>query len=247
MSEQRIDNIFEARAEKVLRYLNVDHRYGESYLPRPFFVEFTGSPDSGKTTTIDELYKFFKTLKFRVLRPQEGAEVIQHVPRTTPLYNIRTAQYAVNQLIDLSHGHMYDLVLFDRCAFDAYCWMLYWQAKNQLTDEEVVLYQQFFLSRFWMDKLDAAYLVICDPTEAMKRSKEVSLTDRLGNFTNPDTIRILVDRFKRAHKDLSLKFPQLKIVDTSNMDKQEMVEYFANEILVAMERKVSVEEKAKAV
>ncbi len=247
MSEQRIDNIFEARAEKVLRYLNVDHRYGESYLPRPFFVEFTGSPDSGKTTIIDELYKFFKTLKFRVLRPQEGAEVIQHVPRTTPLYNIRTAQYAVNQLIDLSHGHMYDLVLFDRCAFDAYCWMLYWQAKNQLTDEEVVLYQQFFLSRFWMDKLDAAYLVICDPTEAMKRSKEVSLTDRLGNFTNPDTIRILVDRFKRAHKDLSLKFPQLKIVDTSNMDKQEMVEYFANEILVAMERKVSVEEKAKAV
>lgn len=240
MSEPRLENLFEQRAERVLKYLNVDHRYGESYLPRPFFVEFTGSPDSGKTTTIDELYKFFKTLKFRVLRPQEGAEVIQHIPRSTPLYNIRTAQYAVNQLIDLSHGYMYDLVLFDRCAFDAYCWMLYWKSKNQLSNEEVALYQQFFLSRFWVDKLDAAYFVVCDPDEAMKRNKEVSLTDRLGNFTNPQTIKVLVDRFWQAYSDLSPKFSQLQIVDTSKMDKQQMVEYFANQILVAMEKKVIV-------
>lgn len=140
MSDQRMQNMFEARAERVLQYLNVDHRYGEVYLPRPFFVEFTGSPDSGKTTTIDELYKFFKTLKFRVLRPQEGAEVIQHIPRTTPEYNIRTADYARTQLMDLSRGHLYDLVLFDRCVFDAYCWMMYWEAKGQLTPDEVKLY-----------------------------------------------------------------------------------------------------------
>lgn len=233
-----MQNPFETRAEKVLKYLNVDHRYGESYLPRPFFVEFTGSPDSGKTTAIDELYKFFKTLKFRVLRPQEGAEVIQHIPRTTPLYNIRTAQYAVNQLIDYSYGHLYDLVLFDRCVFDAYCWMMYWEAKGQLTHDEVELYQNFFLSKFWVDKLDAAYLVVCESDEAMKRSKEVSLTDRLGNFTNPATIKVLVDRFRQANHDLSPRFPQLKLVNTTNMDKQEMVEYFANAILDAMENKV---------
>ena len=47
MTDSKLGNFFEARAEHVLRYLNVDHRYGESYLPRPFFVEFTGSPDSG--------------------------------------------------------------------------------------------------------------------------------------------------------------------------------------------------------
>ena len=238
----QVENLFEQRAERVLKYLNVDHRYGEAHLPRPFFVEFTGSPDSGKTTTIDELYKFFKTLKFRVLRPQEGAEVIQHIPRSTPLYNIRTAQYAINQLIDLSHGHMYDLVLFDRCAFDAYCWMMYWESKGQLSRDEVVLYQEFFLSKFWTEKLDAVYFVVCDPDEAMKRSKEVSLTDRLGNFTNPQTIKVLVDRFRQAHEELSPRFPQLKIVGTTKMDKQQMVEHFADEILVAMEKRVADKE-----
>ncbi|PIR42026.1 MAG: hypothetical protein COV30_00720 [Candidatus Yanofskybacteria bacterium CG10_big_fil_rev_8_21_14_0_10_37_15] len=230
--------MFETRAEKVLQFLNVNHRYGEAYLPRPFFVEFTGSPDSGKTTTIDELYKFFKTLGFKVLRPQEGAEVIQHIPRTSPLYNIRTADYARTQLMDLSHGHLYDLVLFDRCVFDAYCWMLYWESKGQLSSEEVKLYQNFFLSRFWVDKLDAVYFVVCDPDEAMKRNKEVSLTERLGNFTNPDTIRVLVNRFWQAYRDLSPKFPQLKVIDTSLIDKQRMVELFANDILCTMEKKV---------
>ena len=246
MSDERMQNIFEARAERVLKYLNVDHRYGEVYLPRPFFVEFTGSPDSGKTTTIDELYKFFKTLKFRVLRPQEGAEVIQHIPRTTPEYNIRTADYARTQLMDLSRGHLYDLVLFDRCVFDAYCWMMYWEDKGQLTPYEVKLYQSFFLSKFWVNKLDAAYFVTCGPEEAMRRSKEVSLTDLLGNFTNPDTIRVLVERFQKAYQDLSPIFPQLRMTDTSKMDKQEMVEYFANEILSSMEKRVQASE-AKAV
>lgn len=241
-----MENLFEQRAERVLKFLNVDHRYGEAHLPRPFFVEFTGSPDSGKTTTIDELYKFFKTLKFRVLRPQEGAEVIQHIPRSTPLYNIRTAQYAINQLIDLSHSHMYDLVLFDRCAFDAYCWMMYWESKGQLTRNEVKLYQEFFLSKFWIDKLDAVYFVVCDPAEAMKRSKEVSLTDRLGNFTNPQTIKVLVDRFKQAHLDLSSRFPQLQIVNTTKANKQGMVEHFANDILATMEKRVMLSETETA-
>jgi len=57
----------------------------------------------------------------------------------------------------------------------------------------------------------------------MRRTKEVSLTDRLGNFTNPQTIKVLVERFQQAYKDLSPRFPQLRIVDTSKMDKQQMV------------------------
>src|SRR3989344_1653613 len=99
MSEQR-SNLFETRAERILKYLKVNHRYGESFLTRPFFVEFTGSPDSGKSTAINNLYHSFKDLGFRVFKPLEGAEAIQHIPRSTPLYNIRTAMYAIAQLVD---------------------------------------------------------------------------------------------------------------------------------------------------
>ena len=141
------ENTYEQKAQIILKYLKSDRRYDKNHLPRPFFLEFTGSPSSGKTTTITELDKFLRRQGFRILRPQEGAEVIRHIERNTPLYNIRTAIYATTQLIDISASHSYDIVIFDRAIFDPYCWMLYWREKNLLTDEEMLLYQTFFLSR----------------------------------------------------------------------------------------------------
>src|SRR3989344_3657761 len=122
-------NIYEEKAHRILAYLKKDVRHDHSFLPRPFFVEFLGSPSAGKTTAITEMDKFLRRMGFRVLRPQEGAEVIRHIPRTTPLYNIRTGLYALSLLIDESYGHLYDIIIFDRCVFDAYCWMMYWLEK----------------------------------------------------------------------------------------------------------------------
>ena len=236
-----VNNIFEARAERILRYLKVGERYGETHFPRPFFVEFTGSPDSGKTTTINSLYHSFKDLGFRVYKPLEGAEQIYRVPRSTPLYNIRTAMYAITQLIDLSHSHELDLVLFDRCAFDGYYWMMYWLAKGKLTEQETKHWQETFLSGFWVNNLDAAYLVVCDPEVALARNRMDTLATRFGDTTNPKNMAILVDRLHQVYQQLSPRFPQLKLANTAAMEKREMFQYFADDILSAMEKKIAAE------
>lgn len=245
-NEDVVENLFEKRAETILRYLKVDQRYGESHFPRPFFVEFTGSPDSGKTTTINSLYHSFKDLGFRTYKPLEGAEQIYRVSRSTPLYNIRTAMYAITQLIDLAHSHELDLVLFDRCAFDGYYWMMYWLAKGKLTEEETKHWQETFLSGFWVNNLDAAYLVVCDPDEALKRNRMDTLSTTFGNTTNPQNMRILVDRLRQMYQNLSFRFPQLKIINTAKMEKREMFQFFADDILSTMENKI-VSCKLKAV
>lgn len=232
------ENLFEQKAKKILEYLKSDLRYDEKFLPRPFFLEFTGSPSSGKTTTITELDKFLRRHGFRVLRPQEGAEVIRHIPRTTPLYNIRTGLYALNKLIDESYGHLYDVIIFDRCVFDAYCWMTYWEEKNKLTEEEKELIQSFFLSRFWTDKIDAAFIMTCDPKIAMERELRIALSQKLGETTNPQTIKTLVDRYSNAYKILSPKHPQLYLINTTDLDEQTMVEIIATRILNIFEEKI---------
>ncbi|MDO8575044.1 MAG: hypothetical protein Q7R61_02100 [bacterium] len=230
-------NVFEHQAQKILAYLKSNIRYDENFLPRPFFLEFTGSPSSGKTTTITELDKFLRRHGFRVLRPQEGAEVIRHIPRTTPLYNIRTGLYALSKLIDESYGHLYDVVIFDRCIFDVYSWMMYWEEKSKLSQEEKVLIQQFFLSRFWTDKIDAAYFMICDPEEALKRELRIALSQKLGETTNPATIKTLVKRYKSAYKILSPEYKQLRLMDTTRVAEQVMIETIAREILNVFEKK----------
>jgi hypothetical protein len=47
---------------------------------RPTFIEFSGSPKSGKSSCIDIVAHFFRRLNFSVLAPTEGAS------KRTPYY-----------------------------------------------------------------------------------------------------------------------------------------------------------------
>jgi len=235
----RKENIYEKKARKILAYLRADVRYDTQFMPRPFFVEFTGSPSSGKTTVITELDKFFRRMGFRVWRPQEGAEVIRHIERITPLYNIRTGLYALSILIDESVGHKYDIVIFDRCVFDAYSWMMYWKERGKLQDEEEQFIQQFFLSHFWIDTIDVAYIMICDPEEALRRELKIALSKKLGETTNPETIRTLVDRSKRMYEKLHPIHAQLSLIDTTSLTEKKMVEHIAELTLKVFEEKIA--------
>ena len=140
MEKKRKQTELEARAKRILQYLRSDLRYDQNIIPRPFFIELTGTPSSGKTTVITELDKFLRRQGFRVYRPQEGAEVIRHIERTTPVYNLRTGIYALTLLLDISVGHLYDVVIFDRSIFDAYVWLMYWNEKGKLTEQQMADY-----------------------------------------------------------------------------------------------------------
>ena len=231
------DQNFEGRIRVVQKYLRSDIRYNRDVIPRPFFLEFTGSPSAGKTTMITELDKFLRRFGLRVWRPQEGAEVIRHIERTTPVYNIRTGLYALNILLDQSVGNLYDVVIFDRCIFDAYSWMMYWQEKGKLSEEEARIFQQFFISGFWRDYLDAVFIVICDPEKAMERELRISLTKKTGETSNPKTIRTLVDRYKRVYAELSPSCRQLHLLDTTDFGEQEMIEKITGQVLNILEKK----------
>lgn len=229
---------FGPRLSKILDYLNQDIRYGEKLLPRPFMIEITGSPSSGKTTTIKELDKLFRRYGLRVRMPQEGAEVIRHIPRSTPIYNVRTGLYALNMLLDQSFGHNYDVIIFDRCIFDAYCWMMYWQDKGQITPKEREMIQSFFLSRFWADKIDAAFFMVCRSKEAWEREQRIALTEKSGETTNPKTLKVLEGRYRLAYRQLSPSFPKLYLFDTTKMDEQTMVREIARKTLELLELKI---------
>ncbi|MBI2064780.1 MAG: hypothetical protein HYT62_01860 [Candidatus Yanofskybacteria bacterium] len=231
------EQLFEEKAKNILAHLKTQLRYGNGFLPRPFMIEFTGPPSSGKTTTIRELYDFLRPLGFVVWRPQEGAEYIQNIPRTTPLYNVATGLYALDKLIHESFGHKYDIILFDRAVYDAYCWMEYWVEKNQLSPGDKYVWQSFFTSKQFLEKLDLAYFMICDPEVAMKRQLRIAISKRPRETTNPASIEQKNKIWQRAHSFHSAFRTNIRLVNTTNMGEQEMVDYFTNDILTVLESK----------
>lgn len=239
MSErQNTEQIFEKKAKHILEYLKSQRgRYGNKFMPRPFMIEFTGPPSSGKTTTIRELYDFLRPLGFVVWRPQEGAEYIQDIPRTFPEYNVATGLYALDKLIHESFGHKYDIILFDRALFDAYCWMEYWGDKGKLTPAQKVIWQSFFTSPQFVEKLDIAYFMVCDPKVAMTRQLRVAISKRPRETTNPTSIEEKIKIWRQAHSLHLVSHSNVRLVDTTSMTEQEMVDYFTNDILTILEAK----------
>ncbi len=233
------EGCFEQRSKRIQKYLCTDIRYNKKILKRPFFFEFTGTPSAGKTTTITELDKFLRKMDFRVYRPPEGAEVIRHITRDTPLFNIRTGNYSVDLLMDLSQGHQYDIVLLDRGPYDAYCWMIHWREKGLLTPHDQRLYQRYYLSRLWTQYIDVAYFMVCSAEAAIQRELKNAPTRKLGSTTNPESIQILETRYRQAFRQLRQKHPQLRFFDTTRFDERSMVDEIANQLLVIMEKKAA--------
>lgn len=229
--------ILEQKAKNILKFLQSNVRYGNNFLPRPFMIEFTGPPSSGKTTTIKELYDFLRPLGFLVWRPQEGAENIQNIPRTTPLYNIATGLYSLDKIIHESFGHKYDIILYDRALYDAYCWMEYWGEKNKLSPGDKFIWQSFFTSRQFTEKLDLVYFMVCDPKTALERELRVALSKRPRETTTHASIESKVNIWRNVHNLQSGFHPNIRLINTTKMSEQEMVEYIANDILTTLEIK----------
>lgn len=236
--KKTLEERFEKQAAFIRRYLRGDKRYDPEFHPRPFFIEFTGSPDAGKSTTIEKLYNDLRRFGLRVWIPQEGAQVIQHVPRDTYEYNIRTGLYALSLLIDESHWHKYDVVILDRGIYDAYVWMLYWHQKGQLTEVQMKEKQNFFMDPLWRNRVDVVYFVTCDPEVALNRDQEYSATSKFGQSTNPESLGKSVDRHVRAFQELKPTTPNLFHIDTSALDRGAMVELFTYTTLDILEAKV---------
>ena len=85
-------------------------------MSRPLFVEFAGTPKSGKSTCIDTVNHFFRRLGYKILAPTEGAS------KRTPYYlkddyvafNAWSATYALTHILEGRYGtDEYHIVILD--------------------------------------------------------------------------------------------------------------------------------------
>ncbi len=234
------EKILQQHITEIRKYLKTDVRYDLSLIPRPFIIELAGSPSSGKSELIDGIDSLLRRNGLKhVERPQEGATAIRHISRTTPLYNLRTALEALPKLIDVAAGHAHDVVLFERGAFDAYVWMCDWHKNGKLSDEELSAARTVLLSRFWIDTIDIAYFVVCDPEETIRRYLHKSSSQKTGGTTNLKKVTELREVYMEGYRQLSPEFPQLQLIDTTHMSIPEMIDMVFEKTIIALAKKTN--------
>ena len=167
------------RAKRVLAELR------EVGSQRPVFIEFAGTPKSGKSTCIEIVRHFFHRLEYKVLTPAEGAS------QRTPYYfkakndliafNTWSASYALMHVLEGLHGpDQYDLAILDRGLFDALAWFEFLADTKQTSEDVRNRVQDFLLIDDWRDKIDAVLLFKTDADTSLNRENRTNSPVRRG-------------------------------------------------------------------
>lgn len=170
-------------------------------MDQPVFVEFSGTPKSGKSTCIDIVSHFFRRVGFKVLAPTEGAS------KRTPYFlrddlaafNTWSASYALTHILEgLYQADAYDLAILDRGLFDALVWFQLLENTGQISTEERSIIQSFIALERWRSVIDAVFLFTADSATSMERENADKLIDAPGLAMNTE----FLDRLNQAYSEV---------------------------------------------
>ncbi len=186
----------------------------------PVFVEFSGTPKSGKSTCIDIVYHFFHRVGFNVLAPTEGAS------KRTPYYlkdnlvafNTWSASYALTHILEgLHHSDKYHLAILDRGLFDALAWFQFLKSDGKIPLETCETIQNFISLKEWRSVIDSVFLFTADSKTSMERENADKLIDEPGKAMNHEVLK----RLNQAYSEVRSKYgSEFKITDI-NTSKNE--------------------------
>ncbi len=200
------------RAEQILAGLR------DAPLERPVFVEFAGTPKSGKSTCIEIMRHFFRRLEYKVLAPAEGAS------RRTPYYlkddliafNTWSASYALMHVLEGLHGSdRYDLAILDRGLFDALAWFELLASRGEISGGVRDQVQSFLQIEYWRSTIDAVLLFRTDAETAMTRENSDKLISEPGQAMNPSFLADLNGAYGRVETKYADQFSRFESIDTS--------------------------------
>lgn len=186
----------------------------------PITIEFTGLPNSGKTTLIHSLDKTFSKDGFRVKVVREDSETVpKEIPKKTWERNAYITLGQLKSLIHISFCDS-DIIFIDRGFYDALFWANFLNSQGVCSKEESI----FMLNV--LDGFNKTFDISPDILIVLDSSVEESLRRR-NNQVGAGTPLLSKNDFLMAYKTNLLKFytsvdTPKEFIDTTNLSVEEV-------------------------
>ena len=142
MSDQPEKTGLQLRAEEALARFRNEGR-------KPIIIEFAGVPKSGKTSTIGQIYNFFKRCGFRVQVVVERASVCPIRDKKHFTFNVWTASTTLAQILQNTQepprSDDPDILILDRGLFDSVCWLTMMDRLSRIRTADRLKIENFLL------------------------------------------------------------------------------------------------------
>lgn len=212
-------------------------------LNKPYVIEFTGTPRTGKTTTINNLYDFFKKGGFSIKIIEEFTTSKNYKENFIPKYkeigsvkfNLAIMKEVTKQLKDNIKLNN-QIIIIDRSINDRQIWNHRKYLKNEMDYD---LYQNTKEKYKLISKKLIDYLVItcAEPIVSLKRDYNSSLALEKRTFLNINNL----NEYNKSLKDLKTLFNEsvddVTLLDTSNINMNEVSIIIVSNIMEAMRKK----------
>lgn len=200
---------------------------------KPLVIEFTGIPDSGKTTLITSLPNILTRYGFNVETMQEDAEIVPKIiPKKTWIRNVWITFGQLQSLLETTFSEA-DIILLDRGFYDALFWA------NSLLMEGVCTNQESETLKSLIHEMDVTFNLKPDVVFIVDVSVEESMRRR--STISKSTPSISTNSFLNMYKKQLSSFIRTVDVpvytfDTTNLSITEMQDVVLNQILLLLNK-----------
>lgn len=194
------DVIFKDKVEEYNKLIKFHYRKEELYKLKeiletiPYVIEFTGTPRTGKTTLINNLYDFFKKKGFKVEVLEEFTTSKKYKQDIYPLLkdkyksviNTEIPKYVLKQLED-AISNKPDIIIVDRSLFDRLIWVDRLYLKSGMSIEEYEEYKKIYIPLI-KEKINIVIATYTDALTSIKRDYYANLSLEKRSFLNEKNV-----------------------------------------------------------
>lgn len=193
--------IFEGREDEYNKLIRLHYRKQEIYKMisvldknKPYVIEFTGTPRTGKTTLMNNLYDFFKKGGFTTSTLEEFTTSQRYKKEIYPrlkneyksVINTEIPKYALENL-NMAIDKNNDIILIDRSLFDRMIWMDRLYNKNGVTEREYNDYIDKY-TKIINNKIDIVIGLYTDSLTSLRRDYTANASLEKRTFLSEDNI-----------------------------------------------------------
>lgn len=227
--------IFNERIEDYNKLVKFHYRKQEIYKMtkvlnnnKPYVIEFTGTPRTGKTTLINNLYDFFKKGGFNIIVLEEFTTSKRYKQEIYPklkdkykkVVNTEIPKYILKELEETIDKEP-DIIIIDRSLFDRMIWVDRLYKKNGMLIEEYNNYIKEYVPII-KQKIDIIISTYTDSLTSLKRDYNANLSLEKRTFLNEQNINEYNYSLLKMKKLSEKERINLHIFDTTEKSEREV-------------------------
>ena len=211
-------------------------------LPKPFVIEFTGTPRTGKTTTINNLYDFFKKGGFEVSIVEEFTTSKYYKEELKSKFD--SMSYSDRDLAIFEEIYKQlqnavltkkDLILIDRSLNDRQIWNYRRFARGDMPEEQYLMARDKY-SKISKQLIDFLVVTYADSLISLRRDYNSSLALEKRSFLNEANLNEYNESLQALKELLTESVDSMCFLDTSKMNMNDVSIEVASQVLPVMRK-----------